>query len=84
MAISIAFRRADGLSVNAERNIELVWLTGQLAPDFKTIADFRKDNGKAIREVCRTFVALCRELDLLSVASVAIDGCQIQGGQCAR
>jgi len=49
-------------------------LTGQLAPDFKTIADFRKDNGKAIREVCRTFVALCRELDLLSVASVAIDG----------
>ena len=53
---------------------QLVWLTGQLAPDFKTIADFRKDNGKAIREVCRTFVALCRELDLLSVASVAIDG----------
>src|SRR5439155_16120943 len=51
-----------------------VWLTGQLAPDFKTIADFRKDNGKAIREVCRTFVALCRELDLLSEASVAIDG----------
>ena len=57
-----------------QRNIELVWLTGQLAPDFKTIADFRKDNGKAIREVCRTFVALCRELGLLSVASVAIDG----------
>src|SRR5208282_388049 len=57
-----------------QRNVELVWLTGQLAPDFKTIADFRKDNGKAIREVCRTFVALCRELDLLSVASVAIDG----------
>ena len=45
-----------------------------MAPDFKTIADFRKDNGKAIREVCRTFVALCRELDLLSEASVAIDG----------
>src|SRR3974377_1369774 len=56
------------------RNIELICLTGQLAPDFKTIADFRKDNGKAIREVGRTFVALCRELDLLSVASVAIDG----------
>ena len=48
--------------------------SGHLAPDFKTIADFRKDNGEAIREVCRTFVALCRELDLLSVASVAIDG----------
>jgi hypothetical protein len=52
----------------------LIWLTGHLVPDFKTIADFRKDNGKAIREVCRAFVALCRELDLLSEASVAIDG----------
>src|ERR1700719_2110258 len=62
------------LERECQRNIELVWLTGQLAPDFKTIADFRKDNGKAIREVCRTFVALCRELDLLKVASVAIDG----------
>src|ERR1700726_877456 len=62
------------LERECQRNIELVWLTGQLAPDFKTIADFRKDNGKAIREVCRTFVELCRELDLLSVASVAIDG----------
>src|SRR3954447_6544941 len=62
------------LERECQRNIELVWLTGQLAPDFKTIADFRKDNGKAIREVCRTFVALCRELGLLSVASVAIDG----------
>ena len=58
------------LERECQRNIELVWLTGQLAPDFKTIADFRKDNGKAIREVCRSFVALCRELDLLSVASV--------------
>jgi transposase len=62
------------LERECQRNIELIWLTGQLAPDFKTIADFRKDNGKAIREVCRAFVALCRELDLLSVASVAIDG----------
>src|SRR5258705_7485420 len=62
------------LERECQRNIELVWLTGRLAPDFKTIADFRKDNGKAIREVCRTFVALCRELDLLSEASVAIDG----------
>jgi transposase len=62
------------LERECQRNIELVWLTGQLAPDFKTIADFRKDNGKAICEVCRSFVALCRELDLLSVASVAIDG----------
>jgi len=62
------------LERECQRNIELIWLTGQLAPDFKTIADFRKDNGTAIREVCRTFVALCRELELLSVASVAIDG----------
>ena len=62
------------LERECQRNIELVWLTGQLAPDFKTIADFRKDNGKAICEVCRTFVALCRQLDLLSEASVAIDG----------
>jgi len=62
------------LERECQRNIELIWLTGQLAPDFKTIADFRKDNGTAIREVCRTFVSLCRELDLLSVASVAIDG----------
>jgi transposase len=62
------------LERECQRNIELIWLTGDLAPDFKTIADFRKDNGKAICEVCRTFVALCRRLDLLSEASVAIDG----------
>jgi transposase len=57
-----------------QRNVELVWLTGRLMPDFKTIADFRKDNGEAIRKVCRAFVLLCRRLDLLSDASVAIDG----------
>jgi len=62
------------LERECQRNIEMIWLTGQLAPDFKTIADFRKDNGKAIREVCREFVALCRKLDLLIAASVAIDG----------
>ena len=62
------------LERECQRNIEVIWLTGQLAPDFKTIADFRKDNGRAIREVCRSFVALCRKLDLLSAASVAIDG----------
>ena len=62
------------LEREAGRNIELMWLTGRLAPDFKTIADFRKDNGKPIREVARMFVALCRELNLLSAASVAIDG----------
>jgi transposase len=62
------------LERECQRNIEMIWLTGQLAPDFKTIADFRKDNGKAIREVCREFVALCRKLDMLSAASVAVDG----------
>src|SRR5258705_5754123 len=62
------------LERECQRNIEMIWLTGHLAPDFKTIADFRKDNGKAIREVCREFVALCRKLDLLSAASVAVDG----------
>src|SRR6202451_1833111 len=62
------------LERECQRNIELIWLTGRLAPDFKTIADFRKDNGNAIREVCRSFVAVCRELDLLSERSVATDG----------
>jgi transposase len=58
----------------AQRNIELMWLTGRLAPDFKTIADFRKDNGEAIRLVCREFVMLCKKLELLSDKLVAIDG----------
>jgi transposase len=62
-----------------QRNIEMIWLTGQLAPDFKTIADFRKDNGKAIREICREFVAPCRKLDLFSEASVA-DGSKFKAG----
>ena len=62
------------LERECQRNIELIWLTGRLAPDFKTIADFRKDNGDAIRKVCREFVLLCRKLELLSAASVAVDG----------
>jgi len=62
------------LEVEAQRNIELMWLTGRLAPDFKTIADFRKDNGEAIRLVCREFVMLCKKLNLLSEKLVAIDG----------
>lgn len=56
------------------RNLELIWLTGQLKPDFKTIADFRRDNGPAIRKVCREFIVLCRGLDLLDSSVVAIDG----------
>ncbi len=62
------------LERETQRNVELMWLTGRLAPDFKTIADFRKDNGKAIRSVCREFIVLCRRLDLFSEAIVAIDG----------
>jgi transposase len=62
------------LERETQRNVELIWLTGRLTPDFKTIADFRKDNGKAIRRVCREFIVLCRELKLFSEAIVAIDG----------
>lgn len=62
------------LEREAQRNLELIWLTGRLMPDFKTIADFRKDNGPAIQATCRHFVLLCRELDLFSDAVVAIDG----------
>ena len=62
------------LEREAQRNVELMWLTGRLAPDFKTIADFRHDNGIGIRNVCRRFVELCRELKLFSQAVVAVDG----------
>jgi transposase len=62
------------LEREAGRNVEVMWLTGRLVPDHKTIADFRKDNGPAIRKVCAQFVALCREIGLLTTASVAIDG----------
>jgi transposase len=62
------------LEREAGRNVELMWLTGRLTPDFKTIADFRKNNGEAIRLVCREFVMLCRKLNLFSDAFVAIDG----------
>jgi transposase len=62
------------LEREAGRNVEVMWLTGRLVPDHKTIADFRKDNGPAIRKVCAQFVALCRKIGLLTKASVAIDG----------
>ena len=62
------------LEREAQRNVELMWLTGRLAPDFKTIADFRHDNGTGIRNVCRRFVELCRELKLFSQGVVAVDG----------
>jgi len=62
------------LEREAQSNLELMWLTGRLAPDFKTIADFRKDSGEAIRGVCREFISLCRQLELFSQSIVAIDG----------
>jgi transposase len=62
------------LEQEAHRNLELIWLTGQLAPDFKTIADFRRDNAEAIRATCHQFVVLCRGLGLLTGGEVALDG----------
>jgi len=62
------------LEREADRNVELMWLIGRLVPDHKTIADFRRDNGEAIRQVCGRFVLLCRQMGLLSGTSVAIDG----------
>ena len=62
------------LEAECQRNVEVIWLLGKLAPDFKTIADFRKDNGPAIRATCRQFVMLCRRLDLFSKTVIAIDG----------
>ena len=62
------------LEYEAGRNVEVMWLLGRLVPDHKTIADFRKNNGAAIRKVCAQFIALCRAMGLLTQASVAIDG----------
>src|SRR5579875_2443322 len=62
------------LERECQRNVEVMWLTGRLMPDFKTIASFRKDNGEGIRNVCRQFIMLCRRIDLFSEAVVAIDG----------
>jgi transposase len=62
------------LEREAGRNVEVMWLTGRLVPDHKTIADFRKDNGEAIRKVCARFIMLCRRLELFAGASVVIDG----------
>ncbi len=62
------------LEREAGRNLEVMWLLGRLAPDHKTIADFRKDNGAAVRKVCARLVELCRDMGLLTTTSVAIDG----------
>jgi len=62
------------LEREAGRNVELMWLLGRLAPDFKTIADFRKDNGKGIKNTCRAFIGLCRQMNMFTDVIVAIDG----------
>ena len=72
------------LEREAQRNVELVWLTGRLMPDFKTIADFRKDNGEAIRTACREFVLLCRGLGLFEEGHGRDRRQQVQGGQQPR
>ena len=65
---------ALSIAPSVGRNVELMWLTGRLAPDFKTVADFRKDNGPAIRAACRQFVELCRRVGLFTLQVAAIDG----------
>jgi len=72
------------LERECQRNIELMWLTGRLAPDFKTIADFRHDNPAGIRNVFRRFVPICRQLKLLSRGVVAVDGSLVLGRQQPR
>jgi hypothetical protein len=67
------------LERETQRNIELMWLTGRLMPDFKTIADFRRDSGPAIRAACGQFVVLCRQFNLFTRSIVAIDGSNLQG-----
>lgn len=62
------------LEREAQRNVELMWLTGKLAPDHKTIANFRKDNGPAIQAACSHFVVLCRQIGLFTRALAAVDG----------
>ncbi len=66
------------LEREAGRNIELMWLTGKLAPDFKTIADFRRDHGAAIQAACRRFVLVCRKLGLIAGGTVAVDGSRLR------
>jgi transposase len=71
-------RASRRLEKEAARNLELMWLLGKLRPDFKTIADFRRDNGAAIKQVCREFTLLCKELDLFGGELIAIDGSKFQ------
>jgi Transposase domain (DUF772) len=72
------------LERETQRNLELRWLTGWLTPDFKTIADFRKDNGPAIRATCRQLVLLCRRLDLFSVGGAPQGAWEPWAGQAPQ
>ena len=67
------------LERECQRNVELMWLTSRLVPDFKTIANFRKDNGRGVRQVCKQFVVVCRKLNLISQSTVVIDGSKFKG-----
>jgi transposase len=71
-------RSSRRLEAETRRNLEVTWLMGQLTPDFKTIADFRRENCDAFRKVFREFVALCRDLDLFGRELIAVDGTQIK------
>jgi transposase len=71
-------RSSRGLEREAARNLELIWLLCKLRPDFKTVADFRRDNGQAIKMVCREFILLCRKLELFGGELVAIDSTKIK------
>jgi transposase len=71
-------RSSRRLETETHRNIEVIWLLRHLKPDFKTIADFRRDNRKAFRQVFRAFVTLCRELDLYGRELIAVDGTRIK------
>ncbi|MCA1775795.1 MAG: transposase, partial [Loktanella sp.] len=71
-------RSSRRLETETRRNIEVIWLLRRLRPDFKTIADFRRDNRTAFRQVFRDFVALCRELDLFGRELIAVDGTRIK------
>ncbi|MCQ4323791.1 IS5/IS1182 family transposase [Stutzerimonas stutzeri] len=77
-------RSSRRLQAECQRNIEVMWLLGRLAPDFKTIADFRKDNGQAFSATCRAFVQFCRRVGLITGELVAIDGSKFQAVASAR
>jgi len=78
MATSIASVPVDGWEAETHRNVEVIWLPRHLKPDFKTIADFRRDNRKAFRPVSRQFVLLCKQLDLFGRELLAVDGTRIK------